>query len=118
MPKDDRVPRFPEIRLEILDDLSPDTGSGFLRLVRRRLRAQYPDGTASEPFVYDEIDRRAYDAVVVAAHYVGPGGRRVFLRSAIRPPVYFRRAGVERSDRPRQLWELPAGLIEPDEEAP
>src|SRR5690349_5273129 len=85
-------PEFPRIRLELLEDLSPEAPPGFLRLVRRRLRAQYPDGSRSAPFVYDEIDRRSIDAVVIVAHYVAAGDRRVFLRSSLRPPVYFRDA--------------------------
>lgn len=116
-----RAPReLPEIRLEMLEDLSPDSGSGFLRLIRRRLRARYGDGTVSAPFVYDEVDRRGIDAVVIAAHHVASGGeRRVFLRSAIRPPVYFRdpgRAPLPVPDRRGGLWELPAGIVEVEEQ--
>lgn len=110
------LPPPPAIRLEIIEDISPEQPPGFLRLVRRRLVAHYPDGSQSAPFDYDEVDRRAMDAVVIAAHYLNADGeRQVFLRSAVRPPVAFR-AG-ERSPRPGggALWELPAGLIEPDE---
>jgi ADP-ribose pyrophosphatase len=112
---------LPRIQLEMLEDLSPDSGSGYLKLVRRRLRARYPDGTMSGPFLYDEVDRRALDATVVAAHFVGEGARRVFLRSALRPPVYYRdrnRSPVPLPDRKGGLWELPAGLIEPSEQTP
>jgi ADP-ribose diphosphatase len=115
---------FPLIRLESLDEQppSPGTEAPFLRLVRRRLRAHYPDGKISPPFTYDEVDRRAIDAVVIAAHYVDPGGkRRVFLRSALRPPLYFRgreRAPIEVPDTRGALWELPAGLLEPGEQSP
>jgi ADP-ribose pyrophosphatase len=113
---------FPEIQLEQIEDLSPGSGTGFLTLIRRRLVAHYPDGTVSAPFVYDEVDRRSIDAVVIAAHYVGPGGeRRVFLRSALRPPVYFRgtsRAPTAVPDNQGGLWELPAGLVEADEQSP
>jgi len=115
-------PEFPSIRLELLEDLTPEAPPGFLRLVRRRLRAHYPDGTVSEPFLYDEVDRRSIDAVVIVAHYVAPSGeRRVFLRSALRPPVYFRdasRSPIPFPDRKGALWELPAGLVEPDEQTP
>jgi ADP-ribose pyrophosphatase len=112
-------PEFPSIRLELLEDQSPAVPPGFLRFVRRRLRAHYPDGSVSGPFIYDEVDRRSIDAVVIAAHYVAEGGeRRVFLRSALRPPVYFRstRTPVDVPDNRGGLWELPAGLIEPDEQ--
>jgi len=74
---------------------------------------------ASAPFVYDEVDRKALDAVVIAAHYVDSEGRhRVYLRSAARPPVLLRaahrnaRASYAKTNG---LWELPAGLVEPDE---
>ena len=112
--------RLPSIDLELLEDLTPQAEPGFLRLVRGRYRAHYPDGTASAPFVYDMVDRRALDAVVLAAHYLDEAGvRRVFLRSAVRPPVATR--DPARSPTPAQdprhgsLWELPAGLVEPSE---
>jgi ADP-ribose pyrophosphatase len=111
---------FPLIRLELVDEPPPSGAPPFLRLLRRRVRAHYPDGKISPVFTYDEVERRAIDAVVVAAHYLGPGGeRRVFLRSALRPPLYFRgrdRAPVEVPDTHGALWELPAGLIEPEEQ--
>jgi ADP-ribose pyrophosphatase len=40
----------------------------------------------------------------------------VYLRSAVRPPVALRdRAPLGEPDRGGALWELPAGLVEPDE---
>jgi len=112
---------LPDIRLELLEDVSPDQGSGFLRLVRRRLRAHYPGGSASEPFVYDEVDRRAIDAVVIAAHYCDADGTRyLYLRSALRPPLVLRdrnRSPVPDLDPPGSIWELPAGLVEIEEQS-
>jgi ADP-ribose pyrophosphatase len=113
---------FPRIELEILEDLSPPAEPGFLRLIRRRYRARYPDGTVSAPFVYDLIDRPAIDAVVLVAHYVDAQGiRSVFLRSAVRPPVDARdpaRSPLPERDPPDgHLWELPAGLVEPSEQS-
>lgn len=111
--------RFPDIRLELVADLSPADATGFLRLLRRRYVAHYPDGTTSAPFVYDEVTRKALDAVVVAAHYRGSDGHYVFLRSALRPPVALRERGhLNEPDRGGALWELPAGLVEPDEWSP
>jgi ADP-ribose pyrophosphatase len=86
--------------------------------VRRRLVALDGQSNPSAPFIYDEVDRAAIDAVIIAAHYVLDGTRRVYLRSAARPPVLMRApernvsgAYVTRNG----LWELPAGLVEPDE---
>jgi ADP-ribose pyrophosphatase len=109
---------FPAIELEQLEDVSPATPPGFLRLVRRRLIASYPDGSVSAAFVYDEVDRRAIDAVIIAAFFVRDGERWVYLRSALRPPLYFRdpaRSPLPETSR-GALWELPAGLIEPGEQ--
>lgn len=109
---------FPAIELEQLEDISPGGAPGFLRLVRRRLLARYPDGSVSPAFVYDEVDRRAIDAVVIAAFFRRAGAHWVFLRSALRPPLFFRdpaRSPLPESSR-GALWELPAGLIEPGEQ--
>jgi len=113
---------FPNIQLELLEDLSPPDQTGFLRLVRRRYRAAYPDGTLSAPFVYDAVDRNAIDAVVIAAHFLGPDGAPwVFLRSAVRPSLTLR----DRAHSPLpeeacdgHLWELPAGMVERAEQSP
>lgn len=109
---------FPELGIELLEDISPQSNGGFLRLVRRRLRVVFPDGSRSEPFLYDEVDRRAIDAVVIAAHFERDGVCWVYLRSALRPPLFFR--DPSRSPVPEArlgaLWELPAGLIEADEQ--
>lgn len=113
------LPPFPGVRLEEIEDLTPAAPSGFLSLRRKRMRVLYPDDSASEPFVYDAMDRRALDAVVVVAHHRNAVGERlVFLRSAIRPPLVLR--APEQRPFPEaatlgQLWEVVAGLVEPDE---
>jgi ADP-ribose pyrophosphatase len=114
---------FPRIELELLEDLTPPAEAGFLRLIRRRYRARYPDGSVSAPFVYDLVDRAAVDAVVLVAHYLdATGARRIFLRSCVRPPVGGRDAArspfPERDPAEGMLWELPAGLVEPTEQSP
>lgn len=115
MPK---LPPPPHVRLQVIEDLSPTAADGFLKLKRHRLVAHYPDGTTSEPFVYDQVDRRALDAVVIAAHGMQGGRRVVYLRSAIRPPCALRdssRSPIAEQEN-RGLWELPAGLVEAGEE--
>jgi ADP-ribose pyrophosphatase len=114
-------PSLPEIQLELLEDLSPAAPAGFLRLLRRRFVATYADGSRSQPFVYDEVDRAAIDAVVIAAHFLDAEGvRQVYLRSALRPPVVFRdraRSPLPALDPPGSIWELPAGLVETAEQS-
>jgi ADP-ribose pyrophosphatase len=127
MPTVEAVPQLGELpepplhEFVLVEDLSGPP-VGFLRRISRRLRVLGQSGLAGEAFVYDEVDRRALDAVVVAPYFTAPGpdgASQVFviLRSALRPPVALRTA--ERSPRPepsnRALWELPAGLVEPDE---
>ena len=110
----------PEVSVEVVEDLSPPAQHGFLRLVRRRLALRYPDGRLSEPFVYDEVDRNALDAVVIAAHYRERGRYHVYLRSALRPPVALRdprRWPDEQLAGRLALWELPAGLVEPRDQS-
>jgi ADP-ribose pyrophosphatase len=115
-------PPLPNIRLEVIEDLSPKGANGFLRLRRRRIRAHYPDGSASEPFEYDEVDRRAIDAAVMLAHYEDARGvPHVYLRSSVRPPVAMRdkaRSPLLEEHDHGGLWELPAGLVEPGEQTP
>lgn len=115
------TPPLPDIALIQLEDLSPSESGGFLRLVRRRLCVRRPDGSRSPPFVYDEVDRHALDAVVMVAHFRDrEHGWMVYLRSALRPPVVFREAArspIADRDPRGSIWELPAGLVEPGEES-
>jgi len=118
----DRVAPFalPQILLRFIEDLSPNIPPGFLRLVRRRFVARYADGTESLPFIYEEVDRRAIDAAVIAAYYEDSSGQvQVYLRSALRPPVVLRdkqRSPIPELDPAGSIWELPAGLVEPHEQ--
>lgn len=64
---------------------------------------------------YDVLDRRALDACVIVAHHRAADGRtHVWVRSCVRPPVALRTIEPKSSG---VLWELPAGLVEPGEEA-
>jgi len=119
----------------LIEDVSPQDAGGFLRLIRQRFCAHYPDGSSSKPFLYDSIDRRAIDAVVICAHFQSKGGSSkggssndpsktgpwVYLRSALRPPLFNRaktRGPYEVSEPLGALWELPAGLVEERDQNP
>jgi ADP-ribose pyrophosphatase len=111
------LPPLPRVSVRILRDRTSESSAtgGFLNLRRVDLVATRPDGKASPPFSYDVATRASLDAVVMAAHYLESGVRRVFLRSAIRPALALR-AIVPLHDG--GLWELPAGLIDEHETPP
>lgn len=114
-PRPPPLPALPAITVSVHEDLTAEARAtgGFLNLMRLKLVARYPGGSQSEPFRYDLATRAAIDAVVIAAHYRGPSGPWVYLRSAIRPPCSLRPVAPAHL---ASLWELPAGLIEPDED--
>ena len=104
----------PAIAIDVLDDRSASArcDQGFLRLRRLTLRNRYPDGSASEPYPYDLVERDAMDAAIIVLHRVRDGELEVCVRSSLRPPLGVRPAEAA---SPTVIWELPAGLIEPDE---
>jgi ADP-ribose pyrophosphatase len=113
-----RLPELPKIAVEQEQDLSPAGEDGFLVLRRQRLRLRYGDGAASAGFLFDHVERKALDSVVVAAHFLRDGQRWVYLRTSVRPAARLRplRARpLPEKDSLGVLWELPAGLVEPDE---
>ena len=114
-PRPPPLPAPPSIGLAISRDTTEGARAtgGFLNLRRVELVAHYPGGTLSKPFAYDMATRAALDAVVIAAHYRGPSGPSVYLRTAIRPPCALRPIAPAHDG---SLWELPAGLVEPDED--
>lgn len=115
-----KPPPLPEIALSITEDYTAQSkcDEGYLRIKRRKMRARYADGSTSEEFKYDVVERWNQDAVAILLHFVRDGERHVILRSAIRPPLALRESligahadGVTRGE----LWEIPAGLVEKDE---
>lgn len=106
------LPSIPHIELEVVRDRSREP-RGFLTLRRYELSVA-SGGATSEPFPYDVVERRALDAAVIAAHHLDARGAPcVYLRSAVRPPVALRPTPPKLTG---VLWELPAGLIEPEED--
>jgi len=106
------LPRLPRIFLRVGADRSPVLAPGFLGLARFEITLAAEGEAESEPFVYDMVTRRALDAVVILAHATPPGGpRHVWLRSAVRPPLALRPDDAHDAN----LWEAPAGLVEPGE---
>lgn len=117
------LPAPPHITVEVVRPRDPDEPA-FLHYVSRHIRTVDAGGKRSRALIYDEVDRPALDAVVIAAHFRAPVGREeetfVVLRSAVRPPVSLRPQSRSPLPEPenRGLWELPAGLVEPEESGP
>jgi ADP-ribose pyrophosphatase len=115
------LPPLPRILLAQEEDAEPSSPP-FLRVQRVMLRASFPDGERSEAFSYDIVTRDRLDAVVIAAHFRDERGvRHVYLRSSVRPPVALRNRAtspVAERDDLGNLWELPAGLVEVEEQSP
>jgi ADP-ribose pyrophosphatase len=76
------------------------------------LVARYPDGSASEAFAYDVVERAGIDAVVLVVFERVAGQREIYVRSAVRAPLALR-AGCDAVDA--SIWELPAGIVDPGE---
>lgn len=113
-------------RIEVLADRSAETPSdkGFLKVRRLELRTHFEDGTQTESYRYDVVDRAALDAVVMVLHAEREGHPRdpyVLVRTALRPPVGLRALRELPVPDPHPgplLWELPAGLIEVKDKGP
>lgn len=106
------LPETPKVELEVVLDRTAEADQrGFLKVRRVDLVAKREDGTRSRSFPYDVLDRTAIDAAVMVAHHMVDGRVHVYLRSAVRPPLALRR----RDPVSPNIWELPAGLIEPGE---
>jgi ADP-ribose pyrophosphatase len=111
------LPPPPRIALAIARDRTRESRAdgGFMNVRRMDLVARYPDGSASETFAYDVVEREAIDAVAIVAYARAETGElEVYLRTAARVPLILRDGfGVEEGN----MWEIPAGLID-DGESP
>lgn len=116
------LPALPKHTLVVVDETLSRDPPGFLRLRRRILKLRFEDGRESRAFEYDAVDRDRLDAVVMAAHYRDARGKRwVYLRSSLRPPAALRSREASPMEEGATLggfWELPAGLVERDEQSP
>src|SRR5436309_9742209 len=94
--------------LEVLSDELVGRG-GFLHLRRLRLRNLRPDGSRSEEWLCDFVERKkGVDAVVLVLHRDAPAGVEVLLRDGLRrrwctaaPPIASRSpSGASTSSSP------------------
>lgn len=109
------------IGYQIQDDQRVGEG-GFLSIRRMHLRAVRRDGSLTDVFLSDYVERRkGLDAVVVALYYQDAAGVvHVLLRRGQRPALHFGRAAhllpIEEPGPPRLLFtEIVAGIIEEED---
>ncbi len=114
LPRIPRFPRPPLVTLDVARDRTAESGArgGFVNVRRVDLVAGYPDGSVSEPFAYDVVERAGIDAVVLVAYQRVGGEHEVFVRSAVRVPLALRDTCTNED---ANIWELPAGIIDPGE---
>jgi ADP-ribose pyrophosphatase len=116
------LPSLPGHEVDLIDEApQPEGERSFIYVRRMNLALRYADGTRSAPFPYFCAERTRMDAAVVVPHYVQDGERHVVLRSSVRPPLVVRPPSswpIPPGPSLGELWEVPAGLIEPDEQSP
>ncbi len=103
--------------IEIVEDRTSTSrcDEGFLKLRRLTLRNRYGDGTQSEPYPCDVLERPGSDAVVSVLYERLDGRVRVLLREAPRAPIYLRKDKSFVHPDPREyrsILEVVAGLVE------
>ncbi|MBN2526007.1 MAG: NUDIX domain-containing protein [Deltaproteobacteria bacterium] len=110
--------RIKNVALIHQEKLGEAEDNPYLSLHRLKLQNTYDDNTLSTVYPYDAVLRKWLDAVAVVLIARIDGRLHVCLRSAIRPPLLLRKQSVlpiaETHDS-AVLWELPAGLLEPED---
>ncbi len=106
--------------MEIVEDRTEGArcDRGFLRLRRLVLRNRYDDGSYSEPYPCDVLERPGSDAVVAVLYEWRAGRVVVLLRESPRAPIYLRRDKSFVHPDPREylsILEVVAGLVESDD---
>lgn len=96
----------------------PGSGPGFLTLERFLARNLYAGGQFSEPYRFEVLHRRGFDAVAIFPYFYRQGRRRlmVLLKIGFRPGLYLRaRLPVPVPDRRAYtfMYEAVAGSLEP-----
>jgi ADP-ribose pyrophosphatase len=107
----------PATDVKLVADHSPHRAwdEGFLQIRRVTLQNEYANGEMSREYSYDYVERNALDAVAIVLE---SGEGQICLRTAIRPPLLFRKqeqVPILDPEPSAIAWEVPAGLIEPAE---
>jgi ADP-ribose pyrophosphatase len=107
--------------LEIVEDFTASgrCDEGFLHVRRLRVRNRREDGSTSEVYRVDVIDRPKLDAVAVLVWRRTPGGVEFLTRENLRPAAFFRsgkHAVVPDGRSHLYCEEIVAGLLEAEDE--
>lgn len=110
----------PVTDLDVVEDFT-STGrcdEGFLHVRRLRVRNLRADGSKSDVYRVDVVDRPRLDAVAVLVWRRGDSGPEFLTRQNLRPAAHFRREKVPNvPDERSHLFceEIVAGLLETDD---
>lgn len=108
-----RLPPVPAHGLTFQDRGRVQSPAKYLQLASFAVSRADADGRSA---MYDVVERKALDAVIVAPYWLHEGAAWVRLRTVVRPPMELRGPAPEGvAQPPAALWEVPAGLIEPGE---
>src|SRR4051794_1456780 len=107
--------------IEVLEDFTSRgrCDEGFLHVRRLRCRNHRSDGSASEEYRVDVVDRPRLDAVAVVISRWQEGELEVLTRQNLRPAAYFRKDKLEPVPDGRThlfVEEIVAGLLEPGDQ--
>lgn len=89
-----REPTQKQVRdIEVVEDFTSSArcDEGFLHVRRLRARNRRPDGSASNIYRIDMVDRPRLDAVAVVIYRRGENGLELLTRMNLRPAAYFRK---------------------------
>lgn len=113
---------LPKHKINVLE--SNDKSSGFLKVRSKKIEFEYDspgdeDVLITEDMTIDYIDRKSsFDAVCIVPYFKLDVHWHVYLISCMRPAVAFRNyedTGRPEGDDNLNMWELPAGIVEADE---
>ncbi len=109
-------------RIEVVEDFSSTArcDEGFLQLRRLRCRNRRSDGSSSNVYRVDVIDRPRLDAVAVLVYRHGETGLEVLTRMQLRSAAFFRKdremaMTIPDGQTHLQVEEIVAGLLEPED---
>jgi hypothetical protein len=90
---------------------------GFIKAVSHNIEFHFDNGE-KDSMIVDSLDKKCMDVVVIVPYERDQYGLNIYLRSCIRPSLATREYDVGRPDKHKEnpiMWELPAGLVEPEE---